>query len=457
MSRGVLLRACLCTLCVAVSLVELTNVDQTATAAEPVDLDAASVEKKIRTKLDASKSEFDFQETPLEEVVDYLGKFHAIEILLDEKALDEAGIERDTPVTIQLKGVTIRSALRHILRPMDLAFVIKDEALLITTSDVAENELRVRVYDVRTLLEFPPATKAKKAARTDSGSDPSKTTIEKQAKPDSTPANGVQTLGVDVEPSPKGQLVPDGDGLIALITSCIQPTTWDEVGGPGSIVPFQGKLVVSQTDQALRQIRSLIDRLHEAKRAAGKVVMIGEVGLSDVETATEKRIQSALDSKATFDFQETPLRDVVAYLSKKHKVTLAIDTRALDEAGIEVDTPITKKIRDMRLTNALKHLLRPMDLKVIVKDEVLLITTPEVAEEHLTARIYPVGDLADLDDDFGILIQTIVRTVSPTTWDEVGGPGSAAPFAPSQCLVIQQTGEVHDGIADLLTKLRVKN
>lgn len=35
-----------------------------------------------------------------------------------------------------------------------------------------------------------------------------------------------------------GSVEPDFDSLIDLITSTIRPTTWDEVGGPGSIMPF---------------------------------------------------------------------------------------------------------------------------------------------------------------------------------------------------------------------------
>ena len=40
-------------------------------------------------------------------------------------------------------------------------------------------------------------------------------------------------------------------------------------------------------------------------------------------------------------------------------------------------------------------MLRPIDLTYIIRDESLVITTPDVAINELTTRVYPVGDLID--------------------------------------------------------------
>jgi general secretion pathway protein D len=56
--------------------------------------------------------------------------------------------------------------------------------------------------------------------------------------------------------------------------------------------------------------------------------------------------------------------------------------------------------------------------------------------------------------DFDSLIDLITSTIQPTTWDEVGGPGSIAPFETNLSLVISQTQEVHEEIVDLLEQLR---
>ena len=56
--------------------------------------------------------------------------------------------------------------------------------------------------------------------------------------------------------------------------------------------------------------------------------------------------------------------------------------------------------------------------------------------------------------DFDALIELITTTVSTESWDEVGGPGSIKEFATNLSLVVSQTQEVHEQIADLLKQLR---
>ena len=56
--------------------------------------------------------------------------------------------------------------------------------------------------------------------------------------------------------------------------------------------------------------------------------------------------------------------------------------------------------------------------------------------------------------DFEPLIDLITTTIKPQTWDEVGGPGSISQFSNNLSLVISQTQEVHEDIADLLEQLR---
>lgn len=56
--------------------------------------------------------------------------------------------------------------------------------------------------------------------------------------------------------------------------------------------------------------------------------------------------------------------------------------------------------------------------------------------------------------DFDSLIELITTTVAPQSWSEVGGAGSIERFAGNLSIVVSQTQEVHDQIADLLEQLR---
>ncbi|MBX9791917.1 MAG: hypothetical protein K2Y37_23590 [Pirellulales bacterium] len=108
-------------------------------------------EKEIMKALDDDTT-LDFVETPLTEVVQYLEDLHKIQIELDVAALDEAGAAPDTPITRNLSGISLRSALRLILSEHDLTYIIDNEVLMITTTEEAQNKLVTKVYPVADLV-----------------------------------------------------------------------------------------------------------------------------------------------------------------------------------------------------------------------------------------------------------------------------------------------------------------
>ncbi|MEX0675427.1 MAG: hypothetical protein WD063_00030 [Pirellulales bacterium] len=105
------------------------------------------LEARIRTALD-HPTEIAFIQTPLQDAIDYLKDFHGIEIQLDARALEDAGIGSDSPVTRTLKGVSLASALGLVLRDLDLTSVVHHGVLLITTRDAAEKMVELRVYNI---------------------------------------------------------------------------------------------------------------------------------------------------------------------------------------------------------------------------------------------------------------------------------------------------------------------
>ena len=71
-----------------------------------------------------------------------------------------------------------------------------------------------------------------------------------------------------------------------------------------------------------------------------------------------------------------------------------------------------------------------------------------------TGSAGPGGLAGGSQADFDALIDLITTTIAPNSWDTVGGPGSVAPFETNLTLVVSQTQEVHEQIADLLQQLR---
>jgi hypothetical protein len=84
--------------------------------------------------------------------MNYLKDLHQIEIQLDIRALEDAGIGSDTPMRRTLTGIPLRSALHIMLADFDMAYVVKDDILLITTQEKASQMREVRVYDVTELV-----------------------------------------------------------------------------------------------------------------------------------------------------------------------------------------------------------------------------------------------------------------------------------------------------------------
>ena len=180
------------------------------------------------------------------------------------------------------------------------------------------------------------------------------------------------------------------------------------------------------------------------------------------QSSSEKKIITALKSPTKLDCVEMSLQDVVDYLKDYHKIDIELDKTAMADVGISTDTKVTKHLKDMSLRSALRLMLRELKLTYVVQDDTLLITTPETAESHLVTKVYPVADLVvpegmsqgEGQADFDSLIDTITSTVQPTTWDSVGGPGSISHLDTNLSLVLSQTQEVHEEIAELLENLR---
>ncbi len=66
----------------------------------------------------------------------------------------------------------------------------------------------------------------------------------------------------------------------------------------------------------------------------------------------------------------------------------------------------------------------------------------------------PGGMGGGVQADFDSLIELITTTIAPESWVDVGGPGSIKEFATNLSLVVSQTQDVHEQIADLLQQLR---
>jgi len=381
---------------------------RTAHAAE---VERAAAEAVIAKALDA-KSPVGFKEVPLKDVADFLEDRHKIEIVLDSRALDDLGIGGDTPVTLKLEHASLRTVLELILHELDLTYRVRHEVLLITSPEAAEANPRIEVYDVLDLV--------------DRGED--------------VPAYGSRY---------------DYDTLIEMTTSMVRPTSWQDAGGAGAVEGALGTLVVSQTHQVHEQISLLLAAVEKGRKSKpGDVLRLARLG--------SEPPADALDRPVKLDFTDTPLDDAVQYLGGLVGVDTHIDARSLSDVGLDLDTPVSARLKDVALKTALREMLHTLDLTWMWVDNVLVVTTPEQAESRQIVRLYNVRDLvlpegADADNsaqDFDTLIELMYDLIAPTSWDITGGSATMMPY--KQLLVVAQTHDGHNRIDTLLKRLRVQ-
>ena len=98
---------------------------------------------------------------------------------------------------------------------------------------------------------------------------------------------------------------------------------------------------------------------------------------------------SSARTKVSGDYVNKPLEDAVRDLKDRLNVEIQIDKRALADVGVAANVPITGQFKDVPLRSLLRSMLGDLDLTCVGADGVLLVTTREVADARLTAKVYP--------------------------------------------------------------------
>ena len=188
-----------------------------------------SAEDRIEAAL-TQRITISFSEEPLKDALNAIQQRTGLPMVVATKKLEEMAISLDSPVTLSMHEVALESFFRNLLEEREMAILIRDEALVITTKEDARSNLTTRTYPVLDLVSY---------------------TV--------TSNNGSRTT------------VTDYDSLIEVITTTLDPDSWDDVGGPGSIAEFAnaGALVTSQTRENHQRIATLLNSLRRAKVVQG--------------------------------------------------------------------------------------------------------------------------------------------------------------------------------------------
>jgi len=175
--------------------------------------------------------------------------------------------------------------------------------------------------------------------------------------------------------------------------------------------------------------------------------------------SSNERVREALHHPTRIEFVDTPLQDAISFLKDYHQIEIQLDNRALEDAGVGSDTPVTRTLNGLPLKSALKILLDDLDLAYVVQNDVLLITTQDKASAICEVRVYDVTKLVAPDAKAEEILQTLTMLLSETVQRTVGGETVSSGLQRIRIvplrdlLVILASQEEHEEIAKILQEL----
>ena len=220
----------------------------TAATATPAQVSVAPP-RNANAALGSRISELNVDNVALSRVVDFLRDVSGANIIVNWKVLEGAGINKDAPISIQVRDLTLRKMLKLVLDQASpnaaLVFSVDSNVIGITTQDDADKHMVTKVYVVDDLvmtdnstitpptLNLQQATAAStggQAGGTGGGGGGGGTSLFKTDTPAAATTDTPQKRGED---------------LAALVREIVRPSIWRENGGQASIRYFSGKLIVT--------------------------------------------------------------------------------------------------------------------------------------------------------------------------------------------------------------------
>ncbi len=223
-------------------------------------------DRETRQKLEEIQPVVQFDESPFEEVITYLKTVTEANISPNWAELDSVGVDRDTPVRLELTNVTAARALDEILERLGslepLTYTIRGGVVTITTERSLASFAEPRVYDISDLLvTTPDFVGPEMDLDTGGGGD--------GGGGDSPFGDrGGQGGGGYQDGGSAGQ---ERQFQIQRLLEAVQataPGTWSDEGqvdAIGSVREFNGQFIIYQTPAIHEKIENLFNDLRDAQ------------------------------------------------------------------------------------------------------------------------------------------------------------------------------------------------
>ena len=226
-------------------------------------------DRAMRQRLGQKIPRLNFNDIPLEGVIDFLRQTFGANIYVNWNSLRQVGVEPSARVNLSLQDVTFEKALDLILNNVatpagQLAWVLDEGVVTISTRDELVQRTVTQVYDIRDLVVRVPNFRAPRVStESDSGGGGNR-----------GGSTGGSFLANDTESGDTGNAdnIPSKSEIITNIVETIaltiDPDSWRApLGGGtvGSIKELHSQLVVTTTRENHQKIMELLAKLREAR------------------------------------------------------------------------------------------------------------------------------------------------------------------------------------------------
>jgi len=436
--------------------------------------------KAIRAKLDRKVS-FEFVDEPLSDAINALQTMTRVNMIIDPRATAGGA---DVPINLKVSDISLDLALTWILKLAELDYVLKDNAVFISKPENLRGEVVLKIYDVRDIAEsltFGSPEIPEFAAKSEDVKKPPRLTVT---------------------------------DLADMIQSRIMPESWAAELGT-SIEERGGQLVVMQRAKVHKLIEELLVDLRKSEKlkvvAGGRPLEVRDEFLEEIgvqfadeqkkpakpkrrswssqiipsfvwdeiaarttegdehreKPAWKRDMRRQMRRRVTFEFEDTPVEEAISFLQTLCKVGVVLDAAAFRGTDAAADKPVTLKVTDMPLDEALRRVLALAGLDYALKHEAIFISTPENLASEVDLKIYDVRDLVDsyfkwttppmvaekkpAEVSCKDLAKMIRERVKPDSWSEKLGTSIEAREGQ---LVVMQRPEIHRLIVKLLASFR---
>ena len=240
----------------------------------------------------------------------------------------------------------------------------------------------------------------------------------------------------------------DTELLTYLLKIHIDPMSWRDNGGEGSIAPSgnnRSTLFVTQNEFIHRRCWRFVQQL--------KLAIHGKEQKNDQGETSRERILAKLEQPISVDFVDTPIAEVAQYIETKLDIPTRIDDYGFDQVGVTAEHTLSAKFEKIPACDVLTFILNEHDCDWYSNSTSIVFTSNKSASSHNSVEIF---DITKIGADPIVVCDLMIVHCAPDTWECQGGSGVITPFVVDDkaILIVSQTEPVHRDCRLLISMLQ---